>query len=280
MRREALVALVAAPDHRRGAARLKPRAAAARARQRTRPAPLFADAPPPRPRLQRRFQVRPARHAFPVTPSSVGLTSLPWSSTAPRCSGPSLLSQRRCMWLSSAAFALDRRSRCPRRQTRRREGVPAPGRAAAFSGHLSPGAARAPARHESPPRRTSAPRRRPRRAPPPSPVPPSRATAPSTETPVCIVAVDAPYFNTLSYRLSPGKHPLARPPIMIDNDHYASHHPAQPGRARPTPRHGGAAGRRHADHAEARRRLSQPQHPTGLPRRAAAPGRLAGGRPG
>ena len=47
----------------------------------------------------------------------------------------------------------------------------------------------------------------------------------------------------------------------------------------PTPRHGGAAGRRHADHAPARRRESQPQHPTGLPRRAGAPGRLAGARP-
>ena len=36
------------------------------------------------------------------------------------------------------------------------------------------------------------------------------------------------------------------------------------GRARPTPRHGGAAGRRHADHPEARRRLYQRQHPPGL----------------
>ena len=35
---------------------------------------------------------------------------------------------------------------------------------------------------------------------------------------------------------------------MIDNYHYASNHADRPGRARPTPRHGGAAGRRHADH--------------------------------
>ena len=54
----------------------------------------------------------------------------------------------------------------------------------------------------------------------------------------------------------------------------------QPGRARPPPRPGGAAGRRHADHPEARRRLYQRQHPTGLPRRAGAPGRMAGDRPG
>ena len=66
---------------------------------------------------------------------------------------------------------------------------------------------------------------------------------------------------------------------MIDNYHYASNPTARPGRARPTPRHGGAAGRRHADHPEARRRLSQRQHPTGLRRRAGAPGRLAGARP-
>ena len=38
---------------------------------------------------------------------------------------------------------------------------------------------------------------------------------------------------------------------------------AHPGRARPTPRPGGAAGRRHADHAPARRRLSQPSTPDG-----------------
>ena len=37
---------------------------------------------------------------------------------------------------------------------------------------------------------------------------------------------------------------------MIDNDPYASNNPPdRPGRARPTPRPGGAAGRRHADHA-------------------------------
>ena len=67
---------------------------------------------------------------------------------------------------------------------------------------------------------------------------------------------------------------------MIDNYRYASNYPDRPGRARPTPRPGGAAGRRHADHPEARRRLSQRQHPTGLRRRAAALGRLARGRPG
>ena len=75
-------------------------------------------------------------------------------------------------------------------------------------------------------------------------------------------------------------HPLARPPIMIDNDHYASNNTAdRPDRDGPTPRRVGAAGRRHADHPEARRRLYQRQHPTGLPRRAVAPGRLAGARP-
>ena len=37
------------------------------------------------------------------------------------------------------------------------------------------------------------------------------------------------------------KYPLARQPIMIDNNHYASNYPDQPGRARPTPRPGGAA---------------------------------------
>ena len=52
---------------------------------------------------------------------------------------------------------------------------------------------------------------------------------------------------------------------MIDNYRYRSNNTASSGRARPPPRHGGAAGRRHADHAPARRRLSQPQHPTGLP---------------
>ena len=76
-----------------------------------------------------------------------------------------------------------------------------------------------------------------------------------------------------------GPHPLARPPIVIDNYHYASNHTAKPGRARPTPRPGGAAGRRHADHPEAHRRLYQRQHPTGLRRRAAALGRMARGRP-
>ena len=55
--------------------------------------------------------------------------------------------------------------------------------------------------------------------------------------------------------------------------------PTEPGRDRPTPRHGGAAGRRHADHPEAHRRLHQRQHPTGLRRRAAALGRLAGAAP-
>ena len=67
---------------------------------------------------------------------------------------------------------------------------------------------------------------------------------------------------------------------MIDNYHYASHYTDRPDRARPTPRPGGAAGRRHADHPAARRRLSQRQHPTGLRRRAAARGRLAGDQPG
>ena len=51
---------------------------------------------------------------------------------------------------------------------------------------------------------------------------------------------------------------------MIDNYHYASNNTERTGRDRPTPRHGGAAGRRHADHPEARRREYQRQHPTGL----------------
>ncbi len=51
---------------------------------------------------------------------------------------------------------------------------------------------------------------------------------------------------------------------MIDNYRYDSNYTDRPGRARPTPRHGWAAGRRHADHPEARRRLYQRQHPTGL----------------
>ena len=74
---------------------------------------------------------------------------------------------------------------------------------------------------------------------------------------------------------APASRTVQRRPV----DHYASNNTARPGRARPTPRHAGAAGRRHADHAPARRRLYQPQHPTGLPRRAGAPGRLAGDRP-
>ena len=51
---------------------------------------------------------------------------------------------------------------------------------------------------------------------------------------------------------------------MIDNSSYASNNHDRPDRARPTPRPGGAAGRRHADHPPARRRLYQRQHPTGL----------------
>ena len=51
---------------------------------------------------------------------------------------------------------------------------------------------------------------------------------------------------------------------MIDNYHYDSDYTDRPDRASPTPRHGGAAGRRHADHPEARRRLYQRQHQTGL----------------
>ena len=52
---------------------------------------------------------------------------------------------------------------------------------------------------------------------------------------------------------------------MIDNYHYASNNTIdRTDRNSPTPRHGGAAGRRHADHPEARRRLYQRQHPPGL----------------
>ena len=54
----------------------------------------------------------------------------------------------------------------------------------------------------------------------------------------------------------------------------------EPDRARPPPRHGGAAGPRHADHPEARRCLYQPQLPTCLRRCAAALGRMARDRPG
>ena len=67
---------------------------------------------------------------------------------------------------------------------------------------------------------------------------------------------------------------------MIDNYHYASNNTGRTDRDSQPPRHGGAAGYRHADHPEARRRLYQRQHPTGLPRRAGAPGRMAGDRPG
>ena len=55
---------------------------------------------------------------------------------------------------------------------------------------------------------------------------------------------------------------MTRPPILIDNYHYASNNTDRTDRNRPPPRHGGAAGRRHADHPETRRRLYQPQHPT------------------
>ena len=216
--------------------------------------------PPPRPPLQRRFQVRPARHAFPAPPpvprlerrvpvrpctrSRIGrgrggsVAVVPYHhrqrewrvrdgigvarrELAPAHAGgvarwsPSTATRRhKHTSVPTRARGAERvltpavRDRCPLglplpacvsswphgpgpsasapRRVRRRGSV---GRSAAFSGHLAPGAARAPARHESPPRRTSAPRPRPRRAPPPSPVPPSRATAPSTETHVCIVAV-------------------------------------------------------------------------------------------
>ena len=57
---------------------------------------------------------------------------------------------------------------------------------------------------------------------------------------------------------------------MIDNYHYASNNTDRTDRDSPPTRHGGAAGRRHADHPEAHRRLHQRQHPTGLRRRAAA----------
>ena len=87
-------------------------------------------------------------------------------------------------------------------------------------------------------------------------------------------------FLRIRQSITSRKHPLTRPPIMIDNYRYGSNYTDRPGRARPTPRHAGAAGRRHADHPEARRREYQPQHPTGLRRRAAALGRLARGRPG
>ena len=49
------------------------------------------------------------------------------------------------------------------------------------------------------------------------------------------------------------KHPLTRPPIVIDNYSYGSHYTDRADRARQRPRPGGAAGRRHADHPPARR---------------------------
>ena len=95
--------------------------------------------------------------------------------------------------------------------------------------------------------------------------------------PLLPLTVARSYLSSVNiYRCLTG---IRRATIMIDNDHYASNHTDQPGRARPPPRHGWAAGRRHADHPEARRRLYQRQHPTGLRRRAAALGRLAGDRP-
>ena len=51
---------------------------------------------------------------------------------------------------------------------------------------------------------------------------------------------------------------------MSDNYHYASNNTDRTDRDSPPPRHGGAAGRCHADHPEARRCLYQPQLPTCL----------------
>ena len=89
-------------------------------------------------------------------------------------------------------------------------------------------------------------------------------------------------FNTLLNSLYQVKNtPLARPPIMIDNYSYRSHNTARPGRARPPPRPGGAAGRRHADHApklaDASLSVNTRRAYLGALR---ALGRLAGGRPG
>ena len=64
-----------------------------------------------------------------------------------------------------------------------------------------------------------------------------------------------------------------RGPLVHDKKYYASNNTDRTDRNRPPPRHGGAAGRRHADHPEARRRLYQRQHPPRLPRRASAPGK-------
>ena len=65
---------------------------------------------------------------------------------------------------------------------------------------------------------------------------------------------------------------------MIDNSSYRSNYTDRPGRARPTPRHGGAAGRRHADHAPKLADASISINTRrAYARRAAALGRLAAG---
>ena len=56
---------------------------------------------------------------------------------------------------------------------------------------------------------------------------------------------------------------LGRVTILIDNSSYRSNNTDRPGRARPTPRHGGAAGRRHADHAPAPPPNAGPANPNG-----------------
>ena len=56
---------------------------------------------------------------------------------------------------------------------------------------------------------------------------------------------------------------VPRPPIVIDNYHYASNNTERTDLDSTTPQHGGAAGRRHADHPEAHRRLYQPSTPDG-----------------
>ena len=65
-------ARTAAGPHVGRGARSCPTAFTARASHRTGAVIFVPDAPPPRPPLQRRFQVRPARHAFPALPAFRG----------------------------------------------------------------------------------------------------------------------------------------------------------------------------------------------------------------
>ena len=254
-----------------------------------RPARLFADAPlhPAAPAPPRR-----GRGQFvPGLPPSRGILAsrrrpYDWSTAAPRCSG----APRYCFHpaLYVAVFggvpAPDQRSRCPRRQTRRREGVPAPRAASPLSAwRLLPAATRAQPRHESPPRRTSARRvrfrfecRRRRRFHRHAQL--RRVTRLTSVSSLCM----QPYFNTLYYSLSQGSNtPFTRPPIVIDNCQlwFTPHRPTRPRSPdAPTRRGRWPSPRRPPVSSPTPLSASTPDGPTlGALR---APGRLAGGRPG